>query len=347
MAATPAALGYRMPAEWEKHDATWLSWPKDPDTFPPEILPAVEESYVKMVRALAEDEEVRILVDDEKSESRVASKLGRTGRVSFQKMKTVDVWVRDYGPTYVKARDIAVVKWVFNAWGNKYDDLLPDNEAGERVADSTGLRVFRPGVVLEGGSVDVNGEGSILTTEQCLLNANRNPGLGKERLESVLKENLGVSNVIWLKEGIEGDDTDGHIDDIARFVGPRKVVVAVEEDTADPNHRPLVANRELLERAVDEAGRSLDVVEIPMPKRIDSADRRLPASHINFYIGNGAVLVPTFGGESDGKALRCLEETFPQRNVHGIDCRALVYGLGTIHCVTQQVPSKGKDVWAT
>ena len=339
MAATPAALGYRMPAEWEKHDSTWLSWPKDPDTFPPAILPAVEEAYVKMVTALGEDEEVRILVDDEKSESRVASRLKEAERVSFHKMKTVDVWVRDYGPTYVKAKDSAVVKWIFNAWGNKYDDLLPDNEVGERLAESTGLRVFRPGVVLEGGSIDVNGGGSILTTEQCLLNANRNPELGKRKLEKVLKENLGVRNVIWLKDGIEGDDTDGHIDDIARFVGPRKVVVAMEKNTADPNHGALKVNRELLDKAVDEAGKSLDIAEIPMPTRFDSIDGRLPASHMNFYIGNGAVLVPTFGGESDGEALKCLEEIFPKRDVQGIDCRALVYGLGTLHCVTQQVPS--------
>ena len=339
MSATPESLGYRMPAEWEDHDATWLSWPKDPNTFPPQILPAVEEAYVKMVRSLCEHEEVRILVEDEKSESRVASMLGGRGRVSFQRLSTVDVWVRDYGPTFIKGRHGAVVKWIFNAWGNKYVDLLPDNEAGETLAESTGLPVFRPGVVLEGGSIDVNGSGSVLTTEQCLLNHNRNPGLGKRRLETILKENLGVSNVIWLGNGIEGDDTDGHIDDVARFVGPRRVVVAAEPNTADPNHDALAADRDLLEGAADESGSSLEVVEIPMPARLESADGRLPASHMNFYIGNGAVLVPTFEGETDKEAIRVLEEIFPRREVHGIDCRALVYGLGTIHCVTQQVPS--------
>jgi len=185
----------------------------------------------------------------------------------------------------------------------------------------------------------VNGSGSVLTTEQCLLNRNRNPGLGKRRLETILKENLGVSNVIWLGNGIEGDDTDGHIDDVARFVGPRRVVVAAELNTADPNHDALAADRDLLEGAADESGSSLEVVEIPMPARLDVAEGRLPASHMNFYIGNGAVLVPTFEGETDKRAIRILEDIFPRREVHGIDCRALVYGLGTIHCVTQQVPS--------
>jgi agmatine deiminase len=339
MSGTPASLGYKMPAEWEKHDATWLSWPKDPNTFTPDILPKVEASYAKMVDSLNPGEEVKILVDDAESEARVRRMLKGGGPVSFLRLKTVDVWVRDYGPTYVKGDDIALVKWAFNAWGNKYDDLLPDDESGERLAKSTGLRLFRPGVVLEGGSIDVNGGGSILTTEQCLLNANRNPRLGKAALESVLRENLGVKNVIWLKTGIEGDDTDGHIDDIARFVGPRKIVIADEPDASDSNHQALEENRSILETSVDEHSHPLEIVEVPMPRTVHSQDGRLPASHLNFYIGNSCVLVPTFGGDSDKEALRVLEGLFPRREVVGVDCRALVYGLGTIHCVTQQAPA--------
>jgi agmatine deiminase len=328
-----------MPAEWEKHKATWLSWPKDPGTFPPEILPKVESAYVSMIRALGEGEEVRVMVNDAKALSRAASLAGGAGRVSFEVLKTVDVWVRDYGPTYVKGTDVAAVKWIFNAWGNKYEDLLPDEKAGVTIAESSARRVFRPGVVLEGGSIDVNGTGTVLTTEQCLLNPNRNPHLGKEELEGVLRANLGVTNVLWLGEGIEGDDTDGHVDDIARFVGPRKLVAALEADTSDKNHLPLKNDFRILQEGVDERGRRLEVTALPMPKGIYTADGRLPASHLNFYVGNAAVLVPTFGGDSDKIALGTLESLFPRRDVVGIDCRALVHGLGTLHCVTQQVPA--------
>ena len=339
MADTPASLGYMMPAEWEKHEATWLSWPKDPNTFPSDILPKVEAAYAKMVGGLSAGEEVRILVDDAKSEARVRQKIGRGGSVSFTRIKTVDVWVRDYGPTYLTGKNVALVKWVFNAWGNKYDDLLPDNESGGRLSESTGLRVFMPGIVLEGGSIDVNGNGSVLTTEQCLLNPNRNPRLGKNALESVLREYLGVKSVIWLKRGIEGDDTDGHVDDVARFIGPTKLVTAYEPEASDPNHGALEEDLAILESSTDQDSRPLEVIRLPMPRPIYSGDRRLPASHLNFYIGNSCVLVPTFGGDSDKEALRLLGGLFPRKEVVGVDCRALVYGLGTIHCVTQQVPA--------
>lgn len=339
MNETPASLGYRMPAEWERHEATWISWPKDPNTFPPSILPLIEATYVRIVESLGAAEEVRILVDDAKSEARVKSMLRKGERATFHRIKTVDVWTRDYLPTYVKGRDLAVVKWDFNAWGNKYEDLLPDGESGSRVAEASGLRIFRPGVVLEGGSIDSDGGGTILTTEQCLLNKNRNPGIGKKGIEKVLMENLGASQIIWLKNGIEGDDTDGHVDDIARFVGPRRVVIAAEGRTSDPNHRVLKEDLEILEAATNSGGKPLEVTEISMPKEITSAEGRLPASHLNFYIGNRSVLVPIFGGESDKSAVKAIEGLFPSRDVVGIDCRALAYGLGTIHCVTQQVPA--------
>ena len=329
-----------MPAEWEKHSGTWISWPKDPNTFPADILPAVERAYVRMVKALIKGEEVHILVNDSKAERRVRGMLGNSETV-FHLIKTVDVWVRDYGPTYVKGGKGAVVKWDFNAWGNKYDDLKPDSGAGEEIAACSGMTVVRPGIVLEGGSIDVNGAGTLLTTHQCLLNPNRNPGVGRSKLEEILGANLGVSRVIWLGEGIEGDDTDGHVDDIARFVGPSEVVAAVEPDPSDTNHQALEENLRRLENSADQAGRQLRVLEIPMPPRMEARDGRLPASHLNFYVGNEAVLVPTFGGESDRLAMECLEGVFPKRDVVGIDCRALVHGLGTLHCVTQQIPVVG------
>ncbi len=338
MAQTPAGLGYNMPAEWEKHRATWLSWPKDPNTFPGDILPEVEATYVKMVGALAAGEEVKIMVNDDKIEARVKSLLGPDWDVSFHRLRTVDVWVRDYGPIYVRGNGVALTKWVFNAWGNKYDDLKPDDAAGDRMAASEGLPVFRPGIVLEGGSVDSNGRGTLLTTEQCLLNPNRNPKRSRKEIEEVLMENLGVGKIVWLKEGIEGDDTDGHIDDIARFVGPRTVLVATEASEDDLNRGVLETNHLILEGASDQDEKPLEVIQLPMPQRIDSEWGRLPASHANFYVGNRAVLVPTFGGKSDSKALDIVGGIFPEREIAGIDCRALVHGFGTIHCVTQQVP---------
>ena len=326
-----------MPAEWEPHEGTWISWPKDPNTFPAQILPEVERTFVRMVDALGKGEVVHVLVNDSEAESRVRA-LVRNAPVSFHHIKTVDVWVRDYGPTYVRGGKGAAVKWIFNAWGNKYEDLKPDNRAGEEMATSSGLTVIRPGIVLEGGSIDVNGDGSLLTTEQCLLNSNRNPGLGKKELEEVLGANLGARNIIWLWSGIEGDDTDGHVDDIARFVGPRRVVAAAEPDRSDGNHGALTENLRRLQESQDQDGRPLEVLEIPMPPKVMASDARLPASHLNFYVGNDVVIVPTFGGESDKLALGCMQEAFPSREVIGLDCRALVYGLGTLHCVTQQIP---------
>jgi len=337
----PTDLGYRMPAEWEEHEATLISWPKNPDTFPPAVLPKVEAAYVKMVTSLTRGEEVRILVDDGRMERRVRTLLPKGERVAYHHVRTADVWVRDYGPTYLRGPGVALVKWRFNAWGNKYEDLLPDNEAGERIAASSGLPVFRPGIVLEGGSIDVDGEGTVMTTRQCLLNPNRNPQMERADIEEVLRSYLSVRKILWLGSGIEGDDTDGHIDDVARFVGPRQVVVAEEPRAPDPNHRPLKAARDLLTSAADANGRDIVVGSIPMPPPQATEDGRLPASHLNFYIGNSAVLLPTFGGDSDKKAAAVLQGAFPRREVVPIDCRALVYGLGTIHCVTQQVAKKG------
>ncbi|MFI5404684.1 MAG: agmatine deiminase family protein [Candidatus Gagatemarchaeaceae archaeon] len=327
-----------MPAEWERHEATWLSWPKNPETFPQEVLPGVEAAYTAMVDALSRGEKVRVLVDDMDEERRVGELLSGIENIEFHRIRTADVWVRDYGPIYVRGRGQALTKWMFNAWGGKYDDLMEDSLAGDRIADSAGLPVFRPGIVLEGGSVEVNGRGTLMTTEQCLLNPNRNPTLSRAQIEEYLHDFLGGRKIVWLKSGIEGDDTDGHIDDIARFVGPYRVACATEENAKDPNHGVLAKNRAILESASDQDGRKLEVVSLPMPRRADSQFGRLPASYANFYIGNAVVLVPAFGCEQDEEARETLRREFPGRRIVSIDCRGLVYGLGTLHCVTQQVP---------
>jgi agmatine deiminase len=327
-----------MPAEWEEHRATWLSWPKDPNTFPPRVLGAVEKTYAKMIAALSEGEEVWLLVDDEKLERQARERLAGVRNVVFHRIKTVDVWTRDYAPICVRGKDIALTKWVFNAWGDKYDDLKPDNLSGKEVAKNTGLRVFNSPTVLEGGSIDVNGRGTLLTTEQCLLNRNRNPRLGRRAVERRLKDYLGAFNVVWLGRGIEGDDTDGHVDDIARFLNHDTVALAWESNRSDPNHVVLEDDLRRLRDNLDQDGEVFDIVTMPMPKPITAEGGRLPASHLNFYIGNSAVLVPTFNSPTDANALGTLRPYFAGRKVLGIDCRALVYGLGTIHCVTQQVP---------
>jgi len=341
---TPAALGFSMPAEWAKHESTWLSWPKNPLTFPPEIVSRVERAYAEMIEAIARGERVDLLVDDDRTEDRVRSKLSAKN-VIFHTSKSADVWIRDYGPIFVKrtgrgSASVAATKWKFNAWGNKYDDLLMDDATGSEIARSAGLKTFETGVVLEGGSIDANGRGTLLTTEQCLLNKNRNPQLGKAELEELLHDFLGVSSFVWLERGIKGDDTDGHVDDVARFVDENTVVCMTEEDPGDANHKVLERNQAILKGHRDEQGRRLEVVPIAMPREIGADGGRLPASYANFYIGNSAVLVPVFGdAKRDSDALEALSEFFHGRKMVPVDCRELVYGLGGIHCVTQQQPA--------
>jgi agmatine deiminase len=336
----PLRAAQLMPAEWEHHDATWIAWPKDPLTFPPEILGAVEGVYVKMACALAVGERVNVLVDDELMERRVSGMVGAIPNITYHRIRTADVWMRDYGPIFVRGADgLTAVKWRFNAWGDKYDELKADNFAGLEVARRVGCPILEPNLVLEGGSIDTNGRGTCLTTEQCLLNKNRNPDRTKGEIEIALRRYLGFTNLVWLKEGIVGDDTDGHIDDIARFIDQRTVVCMVEHDTTDENFRALQENRVLLERATDEEGRSLRVVPIEMPKKKVGGGERLPASYANFFIGNSAVLVPIFDDVNDGAAVSILRSAFPGKEVVGINCEALVYGFGGIHCVTQQQPS--------
>ncbi len=340
---TPFTLGYSMPAEWAKHESTWLSWPKNPLTFPADVVEKVEAAYVEMIEALARGERVDLLVDDGRTEDRVRSKLS-SKNVSFHRIRSADVWIRDYGPIFItreRGKDsVAATKWEFNAWGKKYDDLLPDNATGREVAKSSGLRTFQTGAVLEGGSIDVNGCGTLLTTEQCLLNVNRNPGLGRTELERLLRDYLGASRVIWLGRGVAGDDTDGHVDDIARFVDENTVLCMSEKDKGDANYEALAQNRATLSAYRDGEGRRLQVVPVEMPREVGSEDGRLPASYANFYIGNSALLVPVFGdARRDSAALETLSDIFQGRRVVPVDCRALVFGFGGIHCVTQQQPA--------
>lgn len=336
----PLELNLRMPAEWEKHEATWLSWPKDPLTFPEDIIERVEEIYVEIIEALRIGERVEVLVNDAKTEERVSSMLSSKGNVRFHNIKSADVWMRDYGPIFVKNSEVAITKWIFNAWGRKYDELLKDDLTGMQISKVTGLKIFEPKIVLEGGSIDTNGARTCLTTRQCLLNRNRNPSLDEKEIEKYLRDYLGFTNFIWLSTGIAGDDTDGHVDDVARFVNEDTVVCMIEKDKKDENFAALAKNYDLLRRSKDASGRQLKVVAIDMPRKVETVDGRLPASYANFYIGNSAVLVPTFGDpKRDPAALTTIESFFPGRKVVGIDCKELVYGFGGIHCVTQQQPA--------
>jgi agmatine deiminase len=346
---TPAELGYHMPAEWRRHQATWLSWPKDPLTWPDRV-PQVEDIFLQMMAALAPHETVNLLVDNAEAEQGVRSCCNFPGaeNVRFHQVPTVDSWIRDYGPSFLvnTKGELAYNDWIFNAWGNKYEELKQDDSIPERLQSLLRVPRFEPRIVMEGGSIEVNGAGVVMTTEQCLLNPNRNPDLNRDEIEQYLREFLGVQKVLWLGEGIVGDDTDGHIDDIARFVSATTIVCALEEDPTDANYKLLQENLERLQRATDANGRAFDIVTVPMPDIVGASNEttprhldRLPASYANFYIANKVVLLPIFGQANDTRALEILQGLFADRRVVGINCEPLVWGMGTIHCVTQQQPS--------
>lgn len=367
---TPAELGYRMPAEWQRHAATWLTWPKDPETWPGRV-PQVEEIFLQMMTALAPHELVNLLVDDAQTEAAVRARCVFSGseNIRCHQVPTVDSWIRDYGPNFLVSdrlqsvaeygkeppgkdddrlksvgHPLAYNDWIFNAWGNKYEELKQDDSIPARLENLLKASRFTPGIVMEGGSIEVNGAGCVLTTEQCLLNPNRNPHLTKDEIEQYLKNYLSVEKVLWLGEGIVGDDTDGHIDDIARFVAPNVIVCAVEEDPEDANYKLLQDNLKRLRAMTNPDGRLFDILTLPMPGVVGGAstDRRnldrLPASYANFYIANDVVLAPVFGHANDARALEILQGLFADRRVVGINCEPLVWGMGTIHCVTQQQP---------
>jgi agmatine deiminase len=340
---TPAALRYRMPAEWEPHAATWLSWPRREGISFPESFDRVLPALRAMVEALIESEQVCINVcnDEHEAEARAVLHGLRSERITFYRTPTNEPWCRDHGPIFLtRDRDpkLAVVDWDYNAWGNKYPPFDLDEVVPTHVAKVLGAPVFYPRMILEGGSIEVNGAGALLTTESCLLNKNRNPNLSRDEIEKRLRDYLGVSDILWLGNGIAGDDTDGHIDDLVRFVSRGTVLTVVEEDRDDENYAPLQENLARL-REMKIGKNNIEVITLPMPKKIVRDGLRLPASYANFYIANTCVLVPTFADSADAVALSILRECFPTRRVVGIDCRELIWGLGTFHCLTQQQPA--------
>jgi len=355
----------RMPAEWEAHAATWLAWPHYELDWPGKFAP-IPWVYAEIVRQLARRERVEIIVNDASSAKRAQKVLQQAGalnaKVRFHRWSTDRVWTRDSGCIFVRrtgtdgrgrlsrrdsetGQQLSAIKWRFNAWA-KYSNWKRDEKIGSRMAKFAGAEEFRPlfrdeRVVLEGGSIDVNGQGTLLTTEECLLSKKqqRNPGMKRKDYETVFAESLGVTNVIWLGRGITGDDTHGHVDDLTRFVAPDAVVTVVESDPKDPNYQPLRENIRRLRGAVDQDGKPLAIVELPMPGAVTFQGNRLPASYANFYIANGLVLVPVFNDANDRFALDTLADLFPDREIVGIYCGDLVWGFGTLHCMTQQQPA--------
>ena len=347
-AGTPRELGYRWPAEWERHDATWLAWPHKRDSWPGKFEP-VPGIFVEMVRALSTGERVEILVLSGEHGASVRALLGEArvdpSAVRLHVLPTDDAWIRDHGPIFVQREradgggtEVAATVWGYNAWGGKYPPWDQDRLVSREIARRLGVPAFDGGMILEGGSIEGDGEGTLLTTEACLLNPNRNPELDRTGIERRLRDFLGIEKVLWLGDGIVGDDTDGHVDDLTRFVAPGRVVTVVEDDPADENHRPLRENRERLRGMTDARGRRLEVMELPMPRALFEQDQRLPASYANFYVGNAAVLVPTFDDPADARALGVLADAFPGRRVTGIRATDLVWGLGAFHCLSQQQP---------
>jgi agmatine deiminase len=372
----PRELGYRMPAEWEPHAATWLTWPRrDGISFPGRFDP-IPAYWVRMTELLSQCESVHINTFDDEHEAEVTEHLLRSNdvvreRVFTHRFPAYEPWCRDHGPIFVtrsappltqpsppaagregngegggSAADpahssqqrLAVVDWTYNAWGGKYPPFDLDDAVPRHVARLLNVPLFQPDIVLEGGSIDVNGCGTLLTTEACLLNPNRNPHLNREQIERYLRNYLGVVNILWLGDGIAGDDTDGHVDDLARFVNPNTIVTAIEDDPADVNYKPLQENLQRLRTMTDQDGEPSRIVTLPMPRPVNFNNRRLPASYANFYIANGVVLVPTFDDPNDASALTTFAELFPDRRIVGIPSLDLVWGRGAIHCITQQQP---------
>jgi agmatine deiminase len=367
---TPAALGYRMPAEWEPHAATWIAWPHNRSDWPGKFE-AIPWIYAEIIRHLARVERVNILVENEAAEAGARALLvraqvlpqeatepgGAAGNVEFFSMRTNRVWTRDSGPIFVRRQArkddrypaVAATAWRFNAWA-KYNDWRLDAAVAMKIAGQLQTLAWQPTVtvnrkpwriMLEGGSIDVDGRGTLITSEECLLSdvQQRNPGMTREQLEQAFADYLGVKKVIWLERGIAGDDTHGHVDDITRFVAPRTVVTAFEPDRSDANHEPLRDNFRRLTRSTDESGKALRAVTLPMPEPVYFEGQRLPASYANFYIANKLVLVPVFGDPNDRVALNTLAGLFPSRQIVGIYCRDFIWGLGALHCLTQQQPA--------
>jgi agmatine deiminase len=360
-----------MPAEWEPHEATWLTWPRRDGISFPGRFDSIPQYWVQLAELLSHGEHVHVNTFDDEHEAEIRDHLDRSDklvreRVFLHRFPAYEPWCRDHGPIFVtrqpddaaqrsaresdlpmarygvgfepKYERLAVVDWGYNAWGGKYPPYDLDDAVPQHVARYLNVPLLQPEMILEGGSIDVNGRGTLLTTEACLLNPNRNPERSRAQIEQVLRDYLGVTNILWLGDGIVGDDTDGHIDDLARFVNPTTVVAVVEEDSADENYEPLQENLRRLRTMSDQDGRPLDIETLPMPRPIYHAGQRLPACYANFYIANELVLVPTFNDPNDSRAIATLERLFPDRQVVGILSLDLIWGLGAFHCITQQQP---------
>ena len=338
---TPAQLGYRWPAEWEPQASVWLSWPRNAATWPG-YFEAVPAEFAQFVRVLAEYGPVNVLAGGAAVMEQARSLVGELSNVTLHDIPTNDAWCRDHGPTFLAGPawlQPALVDWEYNAWGGKYPPYDLDNEVPRRIAEQLGRRRFVPGIILEGGAIEGNGRGTILTTESCLLNPNRNPQLGREAVEQYLRDYLAARKVLWLKGGeIAGDDTDGHIDQIARFVSPTTVVVSLCDDPADDNYGPTQQNLLELQGMTDQDNRPLEIIPLRLPRALFCDGQRLPTSYANFLITTGAVLVPQFGDAADKEAVRTLEPLFPGRDVRGCPSLNLIWGLGSLHCLSQQEP---------
>jgi agmatine deiminase len=367
LSATPASLGYTFPAEWEPHTATWFSWPRPEGISFPDKYHTVPENLARIFAVIAQHEAVHINVPNGNYERIVKAQLKehRCGlkNLFFHHIKTNESWCRDHGPAFVVNRakkKLAIVDWGFNAWGGKYPPYDDDDAVPTRIAEEFKLPIFYPraeskiddrgskiaqprspqsSIIMEGGSVEFNGKGTVLTTTDCLLNKNRNPDLSKSQIEQSLKDYYGQQHVCWLTGGIEGDDTDGHIDDLARFISPTQIVIATEPDPNDANCKVLKSARKQLEKLRDQDGNPFEIIEIPMPRAVEFDSQRLPATYVNFYFVNGALLVPTYRDrKNDKRAIEILQSHLPRHKVIGIDCVELIWGLGAIHCLSQQQP---------
>jgi len=345
MQATPKESGFYFPAEWHNHTATWLSWPHKEASWPGKIG-TIYSPYCRFIKAVSAGEPVRINVADAAMERFATEQLLKEGvdlqQIQFFHHPTNDAWCRDHGPAFLinpKENKKVIVDWGYNAWGDKYPPYDLDDVIPSLIGKHYNLPVYHPGIVMEGGSVDFNGAGTLLTTTACLLNPNRNPHLNQQQIEEYLHNYYGVEQILWLGDGIVGDDTDGHIDDITRFVNEDTVVTVVEENKNDENYHLLKENTETLHTLRLLNGKQLNVIELPMPSAVVYEDQRLPASYANFYISNAAVVVPTYRDKNDDKALQILTDCFPDRRVIGIDSTDVIWGLGSWHCLSQQEPS--------
>lgn len=346
---TPKEQGYYMPAEWEQHKATWLSYPHNEDSWPGKIE-TIFPSYHLFIKILAEDEDVHINVVDQAMQDHVYNELDKIGtnmsRIHLHQFPTNDAWCRDHGPAFLLNRNEpgkrAIVNWNHNAWGGKYpydlDTQIPKHIFNYLSPIENDLVLFEPNIVMEGGSIDVNGCGDLLTTRSCLLNENRNPHLNQDQIEDYLRGYYGVENIIWLGDGIVGDDTDGHVDDLSRFVAPDTIITAVEDDSWDENYKPLQDNLKALNSCRLANGKQPTIIELPMPDMVFYDNQRLPASYANFYIANKKVIFPTYRCLTDNEAAYILEACFPNHEIVGIDSTDIVWGLGSFHCLSQQEP---------